>query len=499
MIAANSPGLNPSAFSPAAALRTSCRYSAHVRVSHLPDASLHLWAGESGNSRHVSSKLVRTVLPRAASSIAARSALMSRIKSREYTTRWWWGEPDLRSVAPLDRCHRHRGAVLDGGVRASCGRRVQAARGRGRRGGAGPGGDRRRGARRPDRRPARPLAAGAAVPVPRPPPGHRGQARDARGVDRHGGRHAFRTELLAPRPPHRPPDHPAQERGAARPQAGCFRPGPGRLPRPYRPPARRAAAPRQVARVRFGPRPGDLACRGRGADRTPPLNPDRAIMIAPVISLRGRDFIDVADLEPGDLRRLLDLAREIKAGRWKERPLEGKHMAMLFQRPSHRTRVSFEVGIARLGGATTTLTSQDVQLGFRESVADAARVLDRYVDGVIARLRSHADLLQLARSSEKPVINALTDHSHPCQVLADLLTLEELHGDVAKERVVYIGDGNNIANSLVEASVLAGFALTVITPPGYDPDAAIVERARSINSGRHHVTLTNQVDVHDAT
>ena len=222
-------------------------------------------------------------------------------------------------------------------------------------------------------------------------------------------------------------------------------------------------------------------------------------MIAPVVSLRGRDFIDVADLEPGDLHRLLDLAREIKAGRWKERPLQGKHLAMLFQRPSHRTRVSFEVGIARLGGATTTLTSQDVQLGFRESVADAARVLDRYVDGVIARLRSHADLLQLARSSEKPVINALTDHSHPCQVLADLLTLEEQHGDVAKERVVYIGDGNNIANSLIEASVLAGFALTVITPPGYDADAAIVERARSINSGRHHVTLTNQIDVHDAT
>ena len=222
-------------------------------------------------------------------------------------------------------------------------------------------------------------------------------------------------------------------------------------------------------------------------------------MIAAVISLRGRDFIDVADVEPGELRRLLALAREIKAGGWKERPLQGKHMAMLFQRPSHRTRVSFEVGIARLGGTTTTLTGQDVQLGFRESVIDAARVLDRYVDGVIARLRSHADLLQLARSSERPVINALTDHSHPCQVLADLMTLEELHGDITREHVVYIGDGNNIANSLIEASVLAGFALTVITPPGYDPDAAVVERARSINSGSHHVTLTNQVDVHAAT
>src|SRR5881409_2848908 len=212
-------------------------------------------------------------------------------------------------------------------------------------------------------------------------------------------------------------------------------------------------------------------------------------MIAPLVSLRGRDFIDVADLAPRDLRRVLDLASEIKAGRWKDRPLEGRHMAMLFQRPSHRTRVSFEVGIARLGGTTTTLTSQDVQLGYRESIADAARVLDRYVDGIIARLRSHGDLLQLALFSEKPVINALTDRSHPCQALAEL----------ARQRVVYIGDGNNMANSLIEASSVGGFALTIVTPPGYDPDPAIVQRARSVNSGKNHVTLTNQIDVHDAT
>jgi len=215
--------------------------------------------------------------------------------------------------------------------------------------------------------------------------------------------------------------------------------------------------------------------------------------------LRGRDFIDVADLAPSDLRRVLDLASEIKAGRWKDRPLEGRHMAMLFQRPSHRTRVSFEVGIARLGGTTTTLTSQDVQLGYRESIADAARVLDRYVDGIIARLRSHGDLLQLALFSEKPVINALTDRSHPCQVLADLMTLEEVRGELGRQRVVYIGDGNNMANSLIEASSVSGFALTVVTPPGYDPDPAIVQRARSVNSGKNHVTLTNQIDVRDAT
>ena len=222
-------------------------------------------------------------------------------------------------------------------------------------------------------------------------------------------------------------------------------------------------------------------------------------MIAPLVSLRGRDFIDVADLTPSDLRRVLDLASEIKAGRRKDKPLEGRHMAMLFQRPSHRTRVSFEVGIARLGGTTTTLTSQDVQLGYRESIADAARVLDRYVDGIVARLRSHGDLLQLALFSEKPVINALTDRSHPCQVLADLMTLEEVRGELGRQRVVYIGDGNNMANSLIEASSVGGFALTVVTPPGYDPDPAIVQRARSANSGKNHVTLTNQIDVRDAT
>jgi ornithine carbamoyltransferase len=213
----------------------------------------------------------------------------------------------------------------------------------------------------------------------------------------------------------------------------------------------------------------------------------------------GRDFIDVSDLDRDDLRRVLDLAHQIKAGSWSRRPLEGRHVAMLFQRPSHRTRVSFEVGIARLGGATTTLSGQDVQLGFRESVADAARVLDGYVDGVIARLRSHEDLLQLARSSQRPVINALTDRSHPCQVLADLMTLEEVGGPLAGQHIVYIGDGNNIANSLIEASTLAGFALTVITPQGYEPEAAAVERARSIDPGNFRVTLTNKITPDGAT
>src|ERR1700730_9528899 len=117
------------------------------------------------------------------------------------------------------------------------------------------------------------------------------------------------------------------------------------------------------------------------------------------MSLTGRDFLDIGDLDPAELRSVLELAHAIKAGRWAERPLDGRHIAMLFQKPSHRTRVSFEVGIARLGGTATTLSEQDVQLGARETVSDAARVLDRYVDGVVARLRSHADLLELASAS----------------------------------------------------------------------------------------------------
>jgi ornithine carbamoyltransferase len=223
-------------------------------------------------------------------------------------------------------------------------------------------------------------------------------------------------------------------------------------------------------------------------------------MIASVNALAGRDFLDVADLSAAELRQVLGLAHTIKAGRWSQKPLKGRHIAMLFQKPSHRTRVSFEVGIARLGGTATTLSEQDVQLGVRESVADAALVLDRYVDGVVARLRSHADLLELATASAKPVINGLTDRSHPCQVLADLLTLEEKGGELDRQHVVYVGDGNNIAASLIEASALAGFRLTIVSPAGYQPRADVLERARSITTEPLQVELTSRLaGLDDAT
>jgi ornithine carbamoyltransferase len=217
-------------------------------------------------------------------------------------------------------------------------------------------------------------------------------------------------------------------------------------------------------------------------------------------ALTGRDFLDVADLEAEQLRDLLQLAHAIKAGRWAGRPLEGRHLALLFQKPSHRTRVSFEVGIGRLGGRATSLGEQDVQLGVRETVGDAARVLDSYVDGIVARLRSHGDLLELAAVSEKPVINALTDRSHPCQILADLMTLEEVSGKLERQKVVYVGDGNNIAASLIEASELLGFALTVITPPGHAPGPAAVDGRLATGSGGPGITLSTDIaDVAGAT
>jgi ornithine carbamoyltransferase len=209
--------------------------------------------------------------------------------------------------------------------------------------------------------------------------------------------------------------------------------------------------------------------------------------------LQGRDFLDLADLNPEELREVLELAHAIKKGRWAERPLAGRHIAMLFQKPSHRTRVSFEVGIARLGGTTTTLTEQDVQLGVRESVSDAAHVLDQYVDGTVARLRTHHDLLELSTASGKPVINGLTERSHPCQVLADLMTLEEAGGDLSRQNLVYIGDGNNVVTSLMEASALTGLGLTVISPPGYQPAAQVLDRARSIEGGIDRIKLTTDI------
>jgi ornithine carbamoyltransferase len=193
-----------------------------------------------------------------------------------------------------------------------------------------------------------------------------------------------------------------------------------------------------------------------------------AVVAGSLDRLRGADFLDIAQLDPEQLMAVLDLASVMKAGgRWGT-PLRGKTLAMIFQKPSMRTRVSFHVGIERLGGSALTLTDHDIGLGTRETVADVARALDRYVDGIVARVFAHQDLVGLAAASAKPVVNALTDGSHPCQVLADLLTIRETLGRIdASTPVAFVGDGNNVARSLIEAAVLLDFPLTVVTPPEY--------------------------------
>jgi ornithine carbamoyltransferase len=197
--------------------------------------------------------------------------------------------------------------------------------------------------------------------------------------------------------------------------------------------------------------------------------------------LRGADFLDIAQLDRSQLEAILDLASRIKTAGWTGRPLLGRTLALIFQRPSMRTRVSFEVGISRLGGQTVTLGAQEVGLGQRESSADIARVLDRYVDGIVARLGAHSDLLELAAASRHPVINALTDASHPCQILADLLTMREALGRLDRTtRVVFVGDGNNVVSSLMEAATLLDFPLTVVSPPAYRPQPDALERAPGV-------------------
>ena len=197
--------------------------------------------------------------------------------------------------------------------------------------------------------------------------------------------------------------------------------------------------------------------------------------------LRGADFLDIAQLSGEQLSALLDLADDMKAGRWAGTPLAGRTLALIFQKPSMRTRVSFQVGIHRLGGTPITLTDQEIGLGRRESVEDVARVLDRYVDGIVARLYSHRDMIALAEASTRPVINALTDGSHPCQILADLLTIRESLGRLdGSTPVAFVGDGNNVARSLIEAATLLGFPLTVITPPAYAPQLSVADQPPAV-------------------
>ena len=198
--------------------------------------------------------------------------------------------------------------------------------------------------------------------------------------------------------------------------------------------------------------------------------------------MRAKDFISIDQLNRDELRALILAALDMKRSRSNgSGVLKGRTIALLFQKPSLRTRVSFEMAAMQLGGRSLYLSPAEVGLGERESNADVARVLSRYVDGVVARTFLHTDVEDLASFASIPVINGLSDRSHPCQALADVLTMHERFGTTDGIKVAYVGDGNNVARSLIESAPLAGYQLHVASPPGYEPDAACVAQARALD------------------
>jgi ornithine carbamoyltransferase len=198
-------------------------------------------------------------------------------------------------------------------------------------------------------------------------------------------------------------------------------------------------------------------------------------------SLKGRHFTRVADWSREELLTALDLADDLKERQQRREEhhlLPGRTLAMIFQKPSTRTRVSFEVGMAQLGGHALYLAASDLQLGRGETLRDTATVLSRYVDGIMIRTFAQDDVEELARHASVPVINGLTDSAHPCQALADVMTIRERLGRLESVRVAYLGDGNNVCASLMVACAKLGADFVAATPEGYEPDEGAVETAR---------------------
>jgi ornithine carbamoyltransferase len=192
-----------------------------------------------------------------------------------------------------------------------------------------------------------------------------------------------------------------------------------------------------------------------------------------------RHFLDLRDFDPATLRHMLDVAANYKRAGVSSRPLAGRTLALIFEKPSTRTRVSFEVGMRQLGGDVIVLSARDMQSGRGESPADTARVLSRYVDAIMLRTDSVAKLKEMAAYASVPVINGLTEVSHPCQLMADVLTFEEHRGPIAGQVVAWCGDGNNVARSWIEAAVRFGFTLRLATPDALRPPAELLAWARA--------------------
>ena len=210
--------------------------------------------------------------------------------------------------------------------------------------------------------------------------------------------------------------------------------------------------------------------------------------------IRGRHFLDISDLDAPTLRAILDDARDLKERWWardRPRPCTDMTLATIFEKPSTRTRVSFDVAMRQLGGETINLAPGDMQLGRGESIADTARVLSRYVDAIMIRTTDHSKMLDLARHATVPVINGLTDRTHPCQLMADVMTVEEHLGDIAGRTVAWAGDGNNMACSWIHAAVRFGFELRVACPVRYRPPDEVLAWAKD-RQGR--VRIVDTVD-----
>lgn len=204
-----------------------------------------------------------------------------------------------------------------------------------------------------------------------------------------------------------------------------------------------------------------------------------------------RDLLSILDITPAELDGLIEQAALLKDIRTRGKPhalLPGRTLAMIFEKSSTRTRISFEVGMADLGGTALFLDAQDMQIGRGEEIRDTARVASRYVSGVMIRAYRHATIEEYARYSTIPVINGLSDIEHPCQILADIMTIREHFGDRKDLRVAWVGDGNNVCNSLILSTVLTGMEISVASPRGFEPPAAIMDTARK-NGGR--ITLSH--------
>lgn len=201
------------------------------------------------------------------------------------------------------------------------------------------------------------------------------------------------------------------------------------------------------------------------------------------LNLHGRDFIEFTDYTKEEIEYLLDLAIDIKKKQKNGevyQPLKGKTIGLIFEKSSTRTRVSFEVGMFQLGGHALFLSKNDIQLGRGETIGDTAQVLSRYLDGIMIRTFAHSNITELAKYADIPVINGLSDDAHPCQVLADFQTVLEHKGKLKGLKMAYVGDGNNMAHSLMLGAAKLGVHVSVASPKGYEPSAAIVDQAKSI-------------------